>query len=128
MKMNDHITLNIPAKAAYLLTARLTASSIGARMGFNVEDIEDIKTATAEACLILIHAGKSSDIDIEFEVNEKQLKVNTVSIPGQSPNSEPINEDGTLGQYLLEALTDDVQVHSEKDCIKGVTFIKKLVG
>ena len=126
--MSDSIALNIPAKADYLLTARLTASSIGARMGFDVNDIEDIKTATAEACLIVMQAGKSSSIQIVFDINEKKLIVSISSVLKKTTDSKPLNEDNILGKYLLEALSDDVKFDSEKDIIKGVSFSKKLAG
>ena len=39
----DIIELGLPINRAYVSTARLTASSIANRMGFDIEAIEDIK-------------------------------------------------------------------------------------
>lgn len=53
-KTIEHIELSLPINAAYVSAARLTASSISQRMGFSIDEIEDIKAAVSEACTYII--------------------------------------------------------------------------
>ncbi len=48
--MKDKVCLSIPTKSEYVSVARLTSSVIANNMGFDIEDIEDIKVAVGEAC------------------------------------------------------------------------------
>ncbi len=47
----DIFKLTIPSKPDYISVARLTSSAIANKIGFNIEDIEDIKVSIAEACI-----------------------------------------------------------------------------
>ena len=44
---SEKIELRLPFKAEYVSVARLTASGIASRIGFDIEAIEDIKVAIA---------------------------------------------------------------------------------
>ena len=124
--MRDKINLTIPAKPDYLLTARLTASSIASRMGFDVNDIEDIKTTIAESLLIIIHQKESKDIDIVFINNNDSLEIDASGVPGVSPQIDYDNEESSLSRYLIEALADE-SVFEEKDgLINKIHFVKNL--
>ena len=124
--MADRITLKIPAKPDYLLTARLAASSVASRMGFDVNDIEDIKTATAESLLIIIYQQKSEAIDITFINKEESLSVEAAGVPGSSPEIECDNEDGSLSRYLIEALADESMFEEKDGNINKIHFSKNL--
>jgi len=52
--LSDPVELSLPVNAAYVSAARLTASSIANRMSFDIDEIEDIKSAVSEACAFLI--------------------------------------------------------------------------
>jgi serine/threonine-protein kinase RsbW len=63
------IKLSFPVNAAYVSSARLTASSIANRMEFDIDEIEDIKTAVSEACTYIIKSLVSEargNFDISF--------------------------------------------------------------
>ncbi|MDR1688249.1 MAG: ATP-binding protein [Clostridiales bacterium] len=75
----ETIKLSLPANAAYVSAARLTASSIANRMNFYIDEIEDIKTAVSEACAFLIKkssdSGKNS-FKIKFKLEPQKLTIN----------------------------------------------------
>src|SRR5699024_5720393 len=49
MESFDFIEMKVPAKAEYVGIVRLSTSGIANRMGFNYEEIEDLKVAISEA-------------------------------------------------------------------------------
>lgn len=52
-----HVELRLPNRPEFVAVARLTVSAIAARLEFDINDIEDIKVAVAEACTNAIEHG-----------------------------------------------------------------------
>jgi serine/threonine-protein kinase RsbW len=122
----DVVKIGIPAKPDYILAVRLAISAVAERAGFNIEDIEDLKVAAAEACMLLL-AGHNGGLDINITVKDG-LQIDFVA-DGEIKNSEVKKEDnetGDLSQYLLEALVDKCDFCRQQDELKSVSFYKKL--
>ncbi|KAB3533821.1 histidine kinase [Alkaliphilus pronyensis] len=119
--ITDYIKLSIPNKPEYVSVVRLTVAAIANRMGFNVEDIEDIKIAIAEACTNAITHGKKEDknnFDIEFIVKDDKLTMvvcdsgrgcitDEISVPNLNDPKE-----GGLGIFIIKSLMDEVEITS----------------
>jgi len=122
---DDCIELSLPVNPAYVSAARLTASSIANRMGFNIEDIEDIKAAVSEACTYLIkrnlHLGPKM-FQIQFNLTNSSLEINLTSQKSESINN--IYDDDSLGIMMIEALMDKIFV-ADDDVIK-ISMVKNL--
>lgn len=133
---NDHIKLSIPNRPEYVSVVRLTVSAIANRMGFDIEKIEDIKVAIAEACTNAITHGKHANDDnfnIDFIVDEKKLTI-YVQDNGkgcaangiEKPDLENLKEGG-LGVFIIRSLMDEVDIASELG--KGTTIkMSKYMG
>ena len=124
--MNDAITLTIPAKPDYLLTARLTASSVASRMGFDINDVEDIKTAAAECILIIMHQQKYGAVSLEVINSEDMIKIQVGGVEGAVPDIDIKTDDSSLSRYLIEALADESSFEEEDGEISRIIFTKKL--
>ena len=60
--MADKLTFIIPGKPQYITMMRLAIGSAANTAGFNIEEIDDIKTAVAEACKnISCHGSEGFD-------------------------------------------------------------------
>ena len=138
----DYVEMKIPAKAEFMRVIRLTASGIASRIGFSIDDIEDIKIAISEACTNVVqHAyeeDEEGDIIIGFGVYENHLEM-MVADNGHSCNFDEIRcgigpyskdmgvefmREGGLGLFLIETLMDEVKIHQHN----GVTvFMTKFV-
>lgn len=64
--MTDVIDLQIPVSADLLVLARLTAATIAAKAGFNVEEIEDLRLAVDELCLPLVRAARGGRMQLRY--------------------------------------------------------------
>ncbi len=134
---NDHhkIELSIPHRSEYVSLIRLTVASIANRMGFDVEEIEDIKVALSEACSNAIkHGGCAEDenFTVQFTREQKRLLISVAdSGKGYSvesvepPNTEILNEGG-LGIFIIKSLMDDVRITSGNRQGTSITMIKNL--
>lgn len=109
-KMTDNIELILPFKAEFVSIARLTASGVANRVGFDIETIEDIKVAISEVCSKFVKVGSkftenyriifrisSDSLDVVFDCEDKSLKCIFD------------NEEDELGVSIITALMDDVE-------------------
>ena len=129
------IELSIPHRSEYIGMIRLTVASIASRMGFDIEDIEDMKVALSEACSNAIMHGGCGEEDnflVQF-IREQTRLVISVSDFGkgysvnalQTPNTEELNEGG-LGIFIIKSLMDDVKIKSGNSQGTSITMVKNL--
>ncbi|MGI8407055.1 MAG: hypothetical protein ACR2L3_00885 [Actinomycetota bacterium] len=72
----ETVSVKIPASPAYLQIIRLIASGLASRLGFNIDEIEDLKIGVDELCAYLTGAqGRSGSLQITFEVHDQKLKI-----------------------------------------------------
>lgn len=125
--MNDDvIKLEFPAKPDYILAVRLAVSAVAERAGFDIEDIEDLKVATAEACMLLLAASPDT-VGIKITVNSG-MKID-MSTGGASGTAVADDDTAELSRCLLEALVDKCEFAGGADgsnAVKSVSFYKKL--
>jgi serine/threonine-protein kinase RsbW len=130
MNQQDFVELKFPAKPEYVGVARLLMSGVASRLGFAVDDIEDIKLAVAEACTnATLHAyqGEQGQIIITCTAFEDRIEIMVID-HGRSFDIEhiryrmkpidhrtPIEQlhEGGLGLFLIETLMDEVQIQND---------------
>lgn len=124
---NDIIELSLPMNPAYVSAARLTVSSIANRMGFDIEDIEDIKAAVSEACTYLIKqnipANPSKVFKLQFKIIQDSLEI-VLTTEKISKEENPYDDD-SLGILMIEALMDKIDVFEEGNTLK-ISMIKNI--
>lgn len=101
-----HVNLQIPAAAQFLRVARLTVASAAGPCGFDVEEIEDLRIAVAEAVSVLIDAG-GDVIDLAVQLRPGEVRVDGST----SSNQEPRVDD--LITQILSAIVADFRCWSE---------------
>lgn len=101
---NDIIVVSIPKKPDYTSMVRLVSSSIGNKVGYNIDEIEDLKVAMGEACILSY--GKSSDesIEIEFEIHKDKLEI---SLHWDTVANNEESKEAALGRMIIESLMDE---------------------
>lgn len=126
--MSDNISISIPTKSEYVSVARLTASVLANKIGFDIEEIEDIKVAVGEACNNAVLHGKCNDTyNINFIVNEESFQVEVIDCGNgfaineyKEPDLDNPRENG-LGLFIMKSLMDDVEIKSSNS---DGTYIK----
>lgn len=129
----DVISMNVPCKPEYVGVVRLTVSSIANRIGFNIEEIEDIKVSVAEACTNAIRHSRNNEFDVKFEVGTDRICV-VVKDDGkgfqkdslEEPNLEDPKEEGGLGIFIIRSLMDEVDFSSKPGRGTEMRMIKYL--
>ncbi|PYG88120.1 serine/threonine-protein kinase RsbW [Ruminiclostridium sufflavum DSM 19573] len=115
---SDNVTLVLPTKSEFVSTARLTASSVANRIGFNIDEVEDIKVAVSEVCnIILSRAGNELlQYKISFEIFKDKLEIIFV---GENKDLGCFKEtlENEYGLYIMKALMDSVELCNENHSI-----------
>jgi len=116
----DTIEMNMPSKPEYVGVVRLTVSAIANRMGFDIEEIEDIKVAVAEGCTNAIKHGLDKNFHINFLVSDSSLSI-VIKDEGKGCNPCKIEEpdllnpkEGGLGLFIIKSLMDEVEFTSKE--------------
>ncbi|MFZ7119705.1 MAG: ATP-binding protein [Eubacteriaceae bacterium] len=132
---NVTISLTLPNAPEYVSLARLTLTGIANRMGFNIDDIEDLKVAISEACTNALKHGCDSiesnyiinytiiDEKIIIDVCDSGKGINIELL--ETPDLEKPKESG-LGLYIINTLMDEVKVISKNNDGTTIRMIKKL--
>src|SRR5262245_64044888 len=81
----DMIELTVPALATYLGVVRTATAGLAARLSFTFDEIEDLRIAVDEACVMVLSLPRPTPADLatltcRFEVLPDALAV-TVSAP-----------------------------------------------
>lgn len=129
--MSDNINLNISSKkedtCEYMSVIRLTTSAVASKIGFDIEEIDDIKVSIGEACNNIIKHGSDDAKDsfnIEYTIYEDQLKITVkdngngfdtskIKQPHMKDNIEEIDDSG-LGIFIIKSLMDEVEINSSE--------------
>ena len=133
-KSPNDIKIEIPAQSEYVSVVRLAVSGVASRLGFTVNDIEDIKVAVSEACTNCVqHAYDSQDgrifiscipetsgLEIIVEDLGKGFDTNIIGSESQIQSSQEKLGLG-LGLTFIKTLMD---THSIDSFVGGGTCIK----
>jgi serine/threonine-protein kinase RsbW len=104
---NDTIKLIVPNKKDYLSIIRLTASAIASKLGFNIEELEDVKVLIGEANIITLCSENTKQLEIEFKIKEKSLEI-LIKLDGQLNKEILEKEEVVMSKMIIESLSDEV--------------------
>lgn len=114
----DNVALVLPMKREYVSTARLTVSSVANRIGFNIDEVEDIKVAVSEVCNIILSREEEGfgQYKITFVIKPDTLEI---SFTGENTPFKCLKDslENEYGLYIMQALMDSVELCNENNSI-----------
>lgn len=123
----ETITMEIASNPQYVSVVRLTTSGIANKIGFCLDDIEDMKVAVSEACTNAIKHSLDSKFSVQYTIFNNGLTIEIIdSGRGYNvdavakPNLKEPKESG-LGLFIIQSLMDEVDIQSD---INHGTIIK----
>lgn len=128
----ETIKMEISANPEYVSIIRLTTSGIANKVGFCIDDIEDLKVAISEACTNAIKHSLDERFIIIYSIIENGLTIEVIDNGkgyDRSSVSEPdINnlKEGGMGLFIIEALMDEVTVESKQGKGTSIKMTKYL--
>lgn len=117
--MNGRVVLELPARAEYLLLARLAATGVGRSVGLSEETVADLKLAVTEAVANVVRHAYPDGADlgvtlelyaldgrVEAVVTDRGRGLDHVDVP--LPDTEP--GEGGMGLSIIRAIADEVEL------------------
>jgi serine/threonine-protein kinase RsbW len=132
--MADKVKFTIPGKPEYIAMVRLAVGVIADTSGFNVEEIEDIKTAVGQACKNISCHGKEgllTEYDLECIADENSIEIyvtDTGSMEGAgelSMHCMDCPNEGDIGVFLIKSLMSEVELIENPNHKKTIKMIKR---
>jgi len=108
------VSLSFPARSDFVALARFTAASLGARAGFDVEEIEDLRLAVDELVVSFDAVQSGGTVHLRYTQNGGTMTIECMVAPGapsrqgeEASGSELWGGDDELSKQLLDALVDE---------------------
>lgn len=124
MSSENMINLTLPVDAAYVSTARLTASSIANRMGFDIDEIEDIKAAVSEAGTYIVKnylTSRENSLDVKFNMRDRCLEIN---LNVRNPERLSLNNDD-MSLVMIKALMTEFDMKYSDNDFLSIKMVKE---
>jgi serine/threonine-protein kinase RsbW len=120
----DAVRLQVPAALEYVRIVRLTGSGVASRLGFDIEEIENLRVALDELASMTIDVAGPGELEITFYTTDTELR-----IVGRAPVAEGV-EVGVdpLTAQILKAVIDDYELGTDDgfvrfSCVTGRPLI-----
>jgi len=111
LENGDRIELRFPARGDLIVLARLVTSAISARAGFDIEELEDLRLAVGELCLLTLQGSDAQHGDLRLELSmlgHALEVVCTLERAEAATAQEPEGDDAArLSEQILDALVDE---------------------
>jgi serine/threonine-protein kinase RsbW len=109
-RVAEVVRLSVPGSLEYVRVVRLTAAAVAARVGFDVEEIEDLRVAVDELASVVIEAGNDAEITFMFSNLD-----DTFVIEGSAAVVNDVSVDD-LSRQILSVVVDSFEI----DAVDGV--------
>jgi hypothetical protein len=103
-RVAETVRLSVPGSLEYVRVVRLTAAAVAARVGFDVEEIEDLRVAVDELASVVIEAGSGAEITFLFS-----NRGDTFVLEGSAAVVGPVAIDD-LSRQILSVVVDDFEI------------------
>jgi serine/threonine-protein kinase RsbW len=140
---DEQVEIRIPADARWVRMVRLAAAGVASVLNFSVDEIDDIKSAVAEACNnAILHAQPAKNSDqlpmvivtmipahdyLEIRVEDEGRVAEGIAMP--LPKAHSVDAEvlpvGGLGLLFIEAMMDEVRLHSGPNTNTTLSMVKK---
>jgi hypothetical protein len=109
--VGDRVELTFPARGDLVVLARLVSSAISTRAGFDIEELEDLRLAVGELCLLALQGSDAhqGELRVEFTCSPDTLDIScTLISAGPVPDAWSGGVEALqLSEQILAALVDE---------------------
>ena len=112
------VRLEVPASPEFFRIARIMVAGVASRVGFTLDEVEDLRIAIDELCFALVgRGGRPGTLSVLYDVGADDLTVRGAGHfedgAGEAPVLSPLSE------QILGAVVDECEVSASAD---GPTF------
>jgi serine/threonine-protein kinase RsbW len=108
------VRLEVPAAPEFLRISRIMAAGVASRVGFTLDEVEDLRIAIDEVCFSLVGAkGRAGTITLRYLLDGDALAVEGTGHFTDGLANEPVVS--ALSQQILAAVVDEYHLSTGDD-------------
>ena len=133
--------LKIPAQPDFINVAKRVAQSLGSKMGFSLEDLDELSIAVTQACDSAIEAGEQTwgggaSLKLVYSATRRGIEVEVEALGPRSPQAlrrQPVpvqdEEVRRLTHEMIRCFVDDFRTHVDTGTGRvRFRMVKYLIG
>jgi serine/threonine-protein kinase RsbW len=105
----EAVRLTVPAALEYIRIVRLTASGVASKLGFDVDELENLRVAVDELASLILDASDGGDLEVDFVARDEQLRIEG-RVPAALGAKVAVD---TLTEQILKAVIDEYELRVE---------------
>ena len=106
--------LEVPASPEFFRIARIMVAGVASRVGFTLDEVEDLRIAIDTLCFVLVcRGGRLGTLSVRYEVGTDDLTVRGSGHFGDGAAEPPVLS--ALSEQILGAVVDECEVSAGPD-------------
>ena len=108
------VRLEVPASPEFFRITRIMVAGVASRVGFTLDEVEDLRIAIDELCFALVgRGGRPGTITLQYAIADDGLTVRGTGHFGDGSDSSPSLS--PLSDQILSAVVDECEVSGGPD-------------
>ena len=107
---SETVSVRIPPEAGHVPLLRTTVAGVAARMGFTLDEVDDLRMGVEEAAVLLLRQGGKNRITLDLRLADDTIEA---SVEGDLTGEEPAVDRQSFSWTILSALVNDVWTERE---------------
>jgi|ERR671915_1017563 serine/threonine-protein kinase RsbW len=105
----DTVRVTIPASPQYVQVVRLVAAGLASRLGFTIDDIEDLKIGVDELASYLTGMqGRDGSLELSFQIFDDRIEITGT---GRLARGQSVRHELTdFSRMILETVVDEASL------------------
>jgi serine/threonine-protein kinase RsbW len=120
-EQGEVVRLSVPASLEYVRIVRLTGSGVASRLGFDVDEIENLRVAIDELASMVVERSSGGTLDLSFVTADGELRIDG-SAPAVNGSDVGIED---LTAQILKAVCDDYALTNSNGCV-SFRYLRRL--
>jgi len=108
------VRLELPAAPEFLRISRLMAAGVASRVGFTLDEVEDLRIAIDEVCFSMVGPrGRAGTITLRYRLDADHLVVEGAGQFSDGLSNEPVVS--ALSNQILAAVVDECELSAGEE-------------
>ena len=108
------VRLEVPAAPEFLRISRIMAAGVASRVGFTLDEVEDLRIAIDEVCFSMVGPrGRAGTIALRYLLDTNQLVVEGTGRFSDGLGNEPVVS--ALSKQILAAVVDECELSAGEE-------------
>jgi serine/threonine-protein kinase RsbW len=108
------VRLEVPASPEFLRISRIMAAGVASRVGFTLDEVEDLRIAIDEVCFSMVGArGRTGTIVLRYLLDADELAVEGTGRFSDGLSNEPVVS--ALSKQILAAVVDECELSAGEE-------------